>query len=79
MRQTAFFINTARGKIVDEPALVKARQEKRLAGAGLDVFEVEPLPDSSPLKQMENVLLALHLAGTSVGSAVNNRHEAIDR
>ena len=79
MKPTAFFINTARGKVVDEPALVKALQEKRLAGAGLDVFEVEPLPDSSPLKQMENVLLAPHLAGTSVGSAVNNRQQAIDQ
>jgi D-3-phosphoglycerate dehydrogenase len=79
MKPSAFFVNTARGKVVDEPALIKALQDGKIAGAGLDVFEVEPLPDDSPLKQMDNVLLAPHLAGTSVGSAVNNRQQAIDQ
>lgn len=79
MKPTAFFINTARGKVVDEPALVEALRAGRLAGAGLDVFAVEPLPDDSPLRTMDNVLLAPHLAGTSVGSAVNNRQQAIDQ
>jgi len=79
MKPTAFFINTARGKVVDEPALVRALQERWIAGAGLDVFETEPLPDDSPLRKLDNVLMAPHLAGTSVGSAVNNRQQAIDQ
>jgi D-3-phosphoglycerate dehydrogenase len=79
MKPSAFFVNTARGKVVDEPALVKALQERWIAGAGLDVFEVEPLPADSPLFQLDNVLLAPHLAGTSVGSSVNNRQQAIDQ
>jgi D-3-phosphoglycerate dehydrogenase / 2-oxoglutarate reductase len=79
MKPTAFFVNTSRGKVVDEPALVKALQEKWIAGAGLDVFEQEPLPADSPLRELGNVLLAPHLAGTSVGSAVNNRQQAIDQ
>jgi D-3-phosphoglycerate dehydrogenase / 2-oxoglutarate reductase len=75
MKPTAFFVNTSRGKVVDEPALVKALQQKWIAGAGLDVFEQEPLPADSPLRKLDNVLLA----GTSVGSAVNNRQQAIDQ
>jgi len=65
MKPTAVLINTARGPIVDEPALVRALQEKRIAGAALDVFEVEPLPFDSPLRQMDNVLLAPHNANSS--------------
>ncbi|HEV8638472.1 MAG TPA: C-terminal binding protein [Chloroflexota bacterium] len=79
MKPTAYFVNTARGKVVDEAALVRALREGRIAGAGLDVFEVEPLPLDSPLRTMENVLLAPHLAGTSVASAVNNRRHAIEQ
>jgi D-3-phosphoglycerate dehydrogenase len=79
MKPRAYFVNTARGKVVDEPALVKALREGWIAGAGLDVFEEEPLPMSSPLRELDNVLMAPHLAGTSVGSAVNNRQQAIDQ
>jgi D-3-phosphoglycerate dehydrogenase len=79
MKPTAYFVNTARGKTVDEAALVKALQEGWIAGAGLDVFEVEPLPADSPLRGMENVLLAPHLAGTSIASAVKNRDHAIQQ
>src|SRR6185369_8746767 len=57
MKPTAVLINTARGPIVDEPALVRALKAKRIAGAALDVFEVEPLPLASALLKMENVLL----------------------
>jgi D-3-phosphoglycerate dehydrogenase / 2-oxoglutarate reductase len=65
MRPNAVLINTARGPIVDEPALVAALQAGTIAGAALDVFEVEPLPAESPLMKMENVLLAPHNANSS--------------
>jgi len=65
MKPTAVLINTARGPIVDEPALVDALQKGRIAGAALDVFEREPLPAESPLLKMDNVLLAPHNSNSS--------------
>ena len=65
MKETAFLVNIARGPIVNEADLVRALQEKRIAGAGLDVFEEEPLPDSSPLWDMPSVVFAPHSAGYS--------------
>lgn len=62
MKPTAVLINTARGKVVDEVALIKALKEKKIAGAGLDVFEKEPLPMNSPLLAMNNVVLTPHIA-----------------
>lgn len=61
----AVVINTARGPLVDEPALVAALQARKIAGAALDVFENEPLPLDSPLRQMDNVLMAPHNANSS--------------
>ena len=61
MKPGAILINTSRGAIIDEPALIEALREKRIAGAGLDVFAVEPLPASSPLRAMPNVLLTPHV------------------
>jgi phosphoglycerate dehydrogenase-like enzyme len=61
MKPGAILINTSRGAIIDEPALIDALREKRIAGAGLDVFTVEPLPASSPLRTMPNVLLTPHV------------------
>jgi phosphoglycerate dehydrogenase-like enzyme len=63
MKESAFFFNVGRGGLVDEPALIDALREGQIAGAGLDVFEEEPLPADSPLWQMENVIISPHVAG----------------
>jgi (S)-sulfolactate dehydrogenase len=65
MKPTAFFLNLARGEVVDEAGLIRALQEKKIAGAGLDVREKEP-PDASPLAGMENVILTPHTAAFTV-------------
>jgi D-3-phosphoglycerate dehydrogenase len=65
MKSTAVLINTARGPIVEEPALVSALQDRAIAGAALDVFELEPLPAESPLIKMNNVMLAPHNSNSS--------------
>jgi len=61
MKKTAYLVNTARGAIVDELALVKILQEKAIAGAALDVFVEEPLPKNHPITQLDNVVLTPHL------------------
>lgn len=65
MKPSAYFINTSRGPVVNEAALIKALREGWIAGAGLDVFEVEPLPTDSPLVEFENVILLPHSASYS--------------
>ncbi len=62
MREDAYFVNVARGSVVDEPALVDALESGEIAGAALDVFETEPLPEESPLWDMEEVIVTPHCA-----------------
>ena len=61
MKRTAYLINTSRGPIVDEAALIAALRDKRIAGAGLDVFDIEPLPIDHPLRKLDSVVLTPHL------------------
>lgn len=71
MKPTAFIVNTARGPVIHEKALLKALKRKQIAGAGLDVFECEPaidcdLQDNLALKKFENVILTPHIASATV-------------
>lgn len=74
MRPESIFINISRGKVVDEAALIQALQERRIRGAGLDVFEREPLDHHSPLLQLSNVVATPH-----IGSATFETREAMAR
>ena len=62
MKPTSYLINSSRGLVIDQEALIQAVKEKWIAGAGLDVFDPEPLPSDSPLLQLENVVLSPHMA-----------------
>jgi phosphoglycerate dehydrogenase-like enzyme len=79
MKPTAFLINTARGPIVDEAALMAALRSRRIAGAGLDVYDEEPLPVDHPIRRLDNVVLTPHVGYVTVenyreayGDAVEN-------
>lgn len=68
MKPTAFIINTARGGLIDEKAVAQAVREKRIAGAGIDAFSIEPPPENSPLR-FEGITITPHLAATSIQSS----------
>lgn len=77
MRPETVVINTARGPIIDEPALIEALDAGQIAGAALDVFEEEPLPEDSPLRRMDNVMLAPHNANSSPEAWERVHHNTI--
>lgn len=66
MKRTAYLINIARGKVIKQKELIKALKEKKIAGAGLDVFEIEPLQPDSELWKMENAIITPHMAGDTI-------------
>jgi D-3-phosphoglycerate dehydrogenase len=65
MKPTAYLVNTARAGLLDQSALIAVLQEKKIAGAGLDVFQDEPLKPDSPFLTLDNVTLTTHIAGTT--------------
>ncbi len=78
MKPTAIFVNTARGAVVDEPALVRALQNGWIAAAGLDVLEQEPPDPANPLLHLDNVIVTPHLAGTSNATPPRQRRQVIE-
>jgi D-3-phosphoglycerate dehydrogenase len=66
MKPTAYIINTSRGPIIEEKALINVLQEHRIAGAGLDVYDVEPLPLDHPFRKMDNTVITPHLGYVSM-------------
>ena len=78
MKSTAVIVNTARGLIIDEPAMVEALRTERIAGAGLDVFTEEPLGPDSPLRQLDNVILSPHQAGATLEGTLQRLMVAVE-
>ena len=78
MKPTAILVNVARGAVVDEAALVEALQRRAIAGAGLDVFEVEPLPPGHPLTLLDNVVLAPHAGSMAYNGTMRGLEMSIE-
>jgi D-3-phosphoglycerate dehydrogenase len=75
LKPSAFLINVSRGGVVDTKALIEALEQKKIAGAALDVFEQEPLPPDHPLVKMENVIITPHIASYSTEAALQLRRD----
>jgi D-3-phosphoglycerate dehydrogenase len=78
MKPTAYIVNTARGPIIDEDALLKVLQQRKIAGAAIDVYAVEPLPVESPFRKLDNVVLTPHLGYVTEDSFRNHYSQMID-
>jgi phosphoglycerate dehydrogenase-like enzyme len=78
MKPTAFLVNTSRGPIVDEAALIEALRQHRIAGAGLDVFDQEPLPPGHPFLQLDNTLITPHLGYVTLETLDRFYGEAVE-
>jgi D-3-phosphoglycerate dehydrogenase len=78
MKPTAYIVNTARGPIIDEKALIAALTGKKIAGAGLDVFDVEPLPKDHPFRKLDNVVLTPHLGYVSAENYTVQFREVVE-
>lgn len=77
MKESAILVNTCRGPVVDEAALIRALQARKIFAAGLDVTEVEPVEMDNPLLKMENVILTPHLATRAIESEWNAAENTI--
>lgn len=78
MKPTAYLINAARSGLVDTDALARALSEKKIAGAGIDVFDVEPIPEDHPLLELDNVTLTTHIAGTTTDVLAQSPYLLVD-
>jgi phosphoglycerate dehydrogenase-like enzyme len=78
MQPTAFLVNTCRGGVIDEDALVEALKSETIAGAGLDVFVYEPIPHDHPLLECENVILTPHIGGGTGGARVKQMVDVLE-
>ena len=78
MKETSILINTARGGVLDQEALLECLLEKRIAGAGLDVFESEPLPPGHPLIHLENVVLSPHVGGMAYNGTMRGLEMSVE-
>ena len=78
MKPTAYLVNTARGPIVDEDALLEALTQKKIAGAGIDVFSVEPLPVDHPFRKLDNMVITPHLGYATVENFENHYVQMVD-
>ena len=75
MKPTAYLVNICRGGVVDEDALIETLEQRKIAGAGLDVFVLEPLQEDSPLCDLDNVILTPHIGG---GTGTTRQNELTD-
>jgi phosphoglycerate dehydrogenase-like enzyme len=78
MKPTGYLVNTSRGPIVDEAALLEALQQKKIAGAGVDVFAVEPLPVEHPFRKLDNIVLTPHLGYVTEDSFRNHYSQMVE-